>query len=610
MPLYSFTDARTPEKKHRRKRQRRQRPTHNSKLDSDDMQAYFAAPSNNVSSRFLKPPAAPSRKLGQRIQGANNDIDDFLSSDLELSFASTVSISSPKRDDIALMPDDDKEDVPMDISPAPPTRSHGHATTGRLFGRDASNDMAKPPASKSGTAAGKRIQRSALPAEWMSQVKTSQPMDIKRSDNIFAPSSTDAASFDDMDVDMSFASGGSSAPDNLASQAPLSGAPTVSGFNNLFFHSSSPVREDFTDHFPKKRRSASPQPTPGRPRAGTMDSSPAPPSSPIDSKLERLNKPMLGGLGNPMLSKRPRRPALSAMVSPSESIQSAHPILSGNGDHVLPPIRRAFSAMLPPGGLGEPYSEESSFEQCEMSSPAAAYAKRQQLKTIRRCDGTDDFRPLTGATALVSRDKEESPKGIGLANFGDNEAYGKVLPCHRVREDGLMRINCQTLDDLLDGAFEAQITSFKVIDCRFEYEYNGGHIPGAVNVNTTAGLEEYLLGANAMKPVPSSSGDGPQKSILVFHCEFSLQRAPTFAKHLRSKDRALNNHCYPKIHYPEVYVLEGGYCQYFKERSARCQPPAYVRMDDPHHAAARKEDLEQFRKAKYGRTKSYAYGDA
>lgn len=59
-----------------------------------------------------------------------------------------------------------------------------------------------------------------------------------------------------------------------------------------------------------------------------------------------------------------------------------------------------------------------------------------------------------------------------------------------------------------------------------------------------------------------------------------------------------------------MYILEGGYCQYFKESGARCEPPGYVRMDDPNHAASRKEDLDHFRKAKFGRTKSYAYGDA
>lgn len=32
-------------------------------------------------------------------------------------------------------------------------------------------------------------------------------------------------------------------------------------------------------------------------------------------------------------------------------------------------------------------------------------------------------------------------------------------------------------------------------------------------------------------------------------------------------------------------------------------------MDDPNHASSRREDLDQFRKAKFGRHKSYAYGD-
>ena len=71
----------------------------------------------------------------------------------------------------------------------------------------------------------------------------------------------------------------------------------------------------------------------------------------------------------------------------------------------------------------------------------------------------------------------------------------------------------------------------------------------------------------------------------------------------------MNNHVYPNIHYPEVYILEGGYCQYFKHAGARCQPPAYVPMDDPTFVVSRNEDMDQFRKAKFGRYKSYTYGD-
>lgn len=79
------------------------------------------------------------------------------------------------------------------------------------------------------------------------------------------------------------------------------------------------------------------------------------------------------------------------------------------------------------------------------------------------------------------------------------------------------------MDDLLDGHYEAD---YHVIDCRFDYEYNGGHIPGAININTTNAVEELLLGT-AKKPKPSVSGDPARKTILVFHCEFSAKRAPT-----------------------------------------------------------------------------------
>lgn len=67
------------------------------------------------------------------------------------------------------------------------------------------------------------------------------------------------------------------------------------------------------------------------------------------------------------------------------------------------------------------------------------------------------------------------------------------------------------------------------------------------------------------------------------------------AKQLRAKDLshgAMN--VYPKTLFPEVYILEGGYCQYFKTSPNRCKPPSYVTMDDPVHAASRREDLNQF----------------
>jgi M-phase inducer tyrosine phosphatase len=261
---------------------------------------------------------------------------------------------------------------------------------------------------------------------------------------------------------------GSFAKAEVLSSPPVS-APTITGFNSLFYDTMSPRRSSSDSPagpLPKKRRSHSPESVH---RAAVLDasSSPAPLSSPSQRKLERMasgpllaafSKPSLQGLGAPPSNsnKRTRRPVLSAMVSPSDAghPQSAYPVLSSDEKKYeargLPPPRRAFSAMLIPTGA-EPSSDDgsSSLEGPDMSSPAQAYAKRQSIKTIRRCDGTDDFRPLTGATAMVKRDLDESPSAkflsAGMPGFGDNEALGKILPCHRVREDGLMRINYQTV---------------------------------------------------------------------------------------------------------------------------------------------------------------------
>ena len=79
----------------------------------------------------------------------------------------------------------------------------------------------------------------------------------------------------------------------------------------------------------------------------------------------------------------------------------------------------------------------------------------------------------------------------------------------------------------MDGKYGDFITDFHVIDCRFDYEYNGGHIPNAVNISTTTAIEELLLGPSLTKPRPCVSGDHARKTILVFHCEFSAKRAPT-----------------------------------------------------------------------------------
>ena len=118
-----------------------------------------------------------------------------------------------------------------------------------------------------------------------------------------------------------------------------------------------------------------------------------------------------------------------------------------------------------------------------------------------------------------------------LLPFGDGEHSGKILPCHSVKEDGLMRITPATLQALLSGAYNAHVESYRVIDCRFAYEYAGGHIQGAVNLNKDEDIERFLFDEASRRgelPLPSQSGTpGFRQPVLVFHCEFSAKRGPT-----------------------------------------------------------------------------------
>ncbi|TFK54845.1 hypothetical protein OE88DRAFT_1623246 [Heliocybe sulcata] len=594
--------------------------------------AFFNPPA--TSAQYRSASTLPSRNFRQSWPRTPDDLDEFLSSDLELSFASTMSINSPVEQRKSLQPMESP--VPMDISPAPARPSSPRDLIGkpligsvfshdhRLFGRDRSNSelLRSPQAAKSGSMSSSgHMQRPGLPSDWYSPgpPQESHPASVNSLKqplgSLSSPESEDAMDIDSCNSSLS-----------VEEVEALTTEPTVTSFNALFFDTTSPRRNSAESPvFSARSRRLSLSPERVLKFDDLASSSPAPlHSSPSERKFERIASAPLGkpvpSLGR--LAAKPRRPTLSSLVGTSEQpIQSAYPVLTTADDsfeaHLAPappPVRRAFSAMLP-NLADQSFSDDSfdaSFDGGDNDSPAHAYVQRQ--KTQRRSGGMEEFKTTKAASpAAAPSNLQESPSArfltAGMPGFGDNEAHGKILPCHRVREDGLMRITPRTYNELADGHYDHRVQEFFVIDCRFDYEYHGGHIAGAINLNTTAAVEEMLLGPLINKPAPSVSGDPCKKTILIFHCEFSAKRAPTFAKHLRSKDRAINNHVYPRIHFPEVYILEGGYSQYYKESGARCQPCGYVRMDDPKYASSRREDIDQFRKTKFGRTKSYAFGD-
>lgn len=73
--------------------------------------------------------------------------------------------------------------------------------------------------------------------------------------------------------------------------------------------------------------------------------------------------------------------------------------------------------------------------------------------------------------------------------------------------------------------------------------------------------------------------------IIVFYCEFSSKRAPGIYSFLRGLDRMENMKNYPKVYYPNIYLLEGGYSNFVEKHDQYCvgKGEKYQRMLDKQH---------------------------
>lgn len=56
---------------------------------------------------------------------------------------------------------------------------------------------------------------------------------------------------------------------------------------------------------------------------------------------------------------------------------------------------------------------------------------------------------------------------------------------------------------------------------------------------------------------------------------------PSRFRFLRSHDRECNENAYPALHYPEIYLLNGGYKAFYESFPELCDPINYRTMVDP-----------------------------
>ncbi|XP_065175785.1 M-phase inducer phosphatase 1-like isoform X2 [Sycon ciliatum] len=208
-------------------------------------------------------------------------------------------------------------------------------------------------------------------------------------------------------------------------------------------------------------------------------------------------------------------------------------------------------------------SFKSPFKQAIASSPFVSPA------LVRRHTVTDVSSPFLDK-ALLSSDCFGNPGDL----IGDmSRPYAlPILP--GISNDDRKYIHPKTLHDLIDGKYPS-VKHFKIIDCRFPYEYEGGHIQGAMNQYNHKEAVKFLL--DGSKDLLDEDGTAP---VLIFHCEFSLHRGPDMYRFIRSMDRERALERYPQLCYPEMYIMRGGYKEFHAQYKGHCEPQNYIEMND------------------------------
>ena len=183
--------------------------------------------------------------------------------------------------------------------------------------------------------------------------------------------------------------------------------------------------------------------------------------------------------------------------------------------------------------------------------------KSKSDDVITEAPSTDDI--ITAVERLESRD---------LIADGSRDY---TLPTISGKHSDLKSISADTMAEVLNGVYSDRLHKVTIVDCRYPYEFEGGHIRGAVNMYTRDAV-------NTLLETQTTSG---KRHVLIFHCEFSSERGLRMYRHLR----------YPKLNFPEVYLLHGGYKTFYESHGDLCDPHSYTPMLHLDHCA----DLRHFR---------------
>jgi len=169
----------------------------------------------------------------------------------------------------------------------------------------------------------------------------------------------------------------------------------------------------------------------------------------------------------------------------------------------------------------------------EPSTPKTPFSDNFLDITSLKKNGIDDVSKRRAETPVKSRYEKDFESLASSLNFKRGKYENvKTIKCHEVR------------DLIADGQIP---TNYALLDCRFEYEFYGGHLRTAVKCTTREDVEK-VFGKYESQP----------SMKFILHCEHSACRAP------RSADYLACLFSYYIGGQPEIFVMTGGYSKFWK----------------------------------------------
>jgi hypothetical protein len=185
-----------------------------------------------------------------------------------------------------------------------------------------------------------------------------------------------------------------------------------------------------------------------------------------------------------------------------------------------PQEKNVFGNLLPVPQRPRMLQNSASFLGRVSASPLNGLARRSAAPPIAR--PRKQFRrslSMFEHPGDVMKSSKQANSAVGLDSVMDVDEE----PCLKLpnfisedRPDSLPRISQDTMISVLNGEFGQHFARTMVIDCRFEYEYEGGHIDGAKNFNDKEKLSRELFDPTSIN----------EHTLIVLHCEYSAHRAP------------------------------------------------------------------------------------